>query len=57
MGPDEMDPSLPSSTLQVVKNPGWLTPYVGCILVGTGMAYQFLLHLVGFVTKRRTAPI
>jgi hypothetical protein len=55
MGPDELDPNLPSSTLQLVKNPGWLTPYVGCILVGSGMAFQFLLHLVGFVTKRRTA--
>lgn len=43
------------STLQVVRNPGWLTPYLGCILVGTGLAYQFLSHLVGFITKRRTA--
>lgn len=43
------------SVLEVVRNPGWLTPYFGCILVGAGMAYQFLLHLVGFVTKRRTA--
>jgi hypothetical protein len=45
------------STLEVVKNPSWLTPYVGCILVGSGMAFQFLLHLVGFVTKRRTVRI
>jgi len=44
-----------TSTLQVVKNPGWLTPYVGCLLVAAGMAYQFLSHLVGFVSKRRTA--
>ena len=43
------------SVLEVVRNPGWLTPYLGCILVGGGMAYQFLLHLVGFITKRRTA--
>jgi hypothetical protein len=43
------------SVLEVVRNPGWLTPYFGCILVGAGMAYQFLLHLVGFVTKKRTA--
>jgi hypothetical protein len=41
------------SALEVVRNPGWLTPYLGCILVGSGMAYQFLSHLVGFVTKRR----
>jgi hypothetical protein len=44
------------SALEVVRNPGWLTPYLGCILVGSGMAYQFLLHLVGFVTKRRKVP-
>lgn len=40
------------STLEVVRNPGWLTPYLGCILVGGGMAFQFLLHLSGFITKR-----
>jgi hypothetical protein len=44
------------SVLEVVRNPGWLTPYLGCILVGGGMAFQFLLHLVGFVTKRRKVP-
>jgi hypothetical protein len=43
------------SVLEVVRNPSWLTPYCGCIMVGGGMAYQFLLHLVGFVTKRRKA--
>ncbi len=41
------------SVLEVVRNPSWLTPYCGCILVAIGMAYQFLFHLVGFVTKRR----
>ena len=50
-----MDEASRSSTLQVVKNPGWLTPYFGCALVAGGMAFQFLLHLVGFVSKRRTA--
>jgi hypothetical protein len=54
MGRDEMDASRGSSTLQVVRNPGWLTPYVGCLMVGGGMAIQFLMHLVGFVSKRRT---
>lgn len=41
--------------LQVVRNPSWLIPYVSCILVGAGLSVQFLMHLVGFVTKRRTA--
>jgi hypothetical protein len=45
----------PSSTLQVVRNPGWLTPYAGCVIVGLGMVIQFGIHLVGFVQKRKTA--
>ncbi|MGN6552950.1 MAG: cytochrome c biogenesis protein ResB, partial [Verrucomicrobiota bacterium] len=44
---------LPSSTLQVVHNPGWLTPYIGCALVGAGLVIQFLMHLVGFLGKRK----
>ena len=46
---------VPSSVLQVVRNPGWLTPYAGCILVGAGLVIQFMLHLVGFISRRRTA--
>ena len=42
----------PSSTFQVVKNPSWLTPYFACLMVGFGLATQFLIHLVGFVQKR-----
>jgi len=44
----------PSSVLQVVRNPGWLTPYIGCALVAAGLVTQFMFHLVGFITKRRT---
>jgi hypothetical protein len=40
------------SILQVVENPGWLTPYVACVLVGAGLTWQFLLHLVGFLRRR-----
>ena len=43
------------SGLQVVKNPSWLAPYFGCALVALGMVWQFLYHLIGFITKRRTA--
>ncbi|HUR47745.1 MAG TPA: cytochrome c biogenesis protein ResB [Candidatus Saccharimonadales bacterium] len=53
MGRDEADANRGSSTLQVVKNPAWLTPYVGCAAVGGGMVIQFMMHLIGFVTKRR----
>jgi hypothetical protein len=44
----------PSSVLSVVRNPGWLTPYVGCAMVGAGLLIQFLYHLAGFVSKRKT---
>lgn len=43
------------SVLQVVRNPSWLTPYVGCGLVGGGLVIQFMMHLVGFIKKRRIA--
>jgi hypothetical protein len=45
---------VPSSVLSVVRNPSWLTPYIGCAMVGTGLLIQFLMHLTGFVSKRKT---
>jgi len=44
---------VPSSVLQVVHNPSWLTPYVGCALVALGLTTQFMFHLVGFLSKRK----
>ncbi len=44
---------IPTSVLSVVRNPGWLTPYIGCGLVGVGLTIQFLIHLVGFISKRK----
>jgi len=41
----------PESVLQVVRNPGWLTPYIGCALVALGLIVQFMFHLVGFIKK------
>ena len=43
----------PTSVLQVVRNPTWLTPYIGCAMVGVGLVIQFMYHLVGFVSKRK----
>lgn len=43
---------VPSSVLQVVHNPSWLTPYIGCGMVGAGLVIQFMFHLVGFIQKR-----
>jgi hypothetical protein len=51
---------VPFSTLQIVRNPGWLTPYAGCAIVATGLVTQFMFHLVGFMRKRRgvaAAPV
>lgn len=43
------------TVLQVVRNPGWLTPYFACVMVSVGLTVQFLQHLVGFATKRKAA--
>jgi hypothetical protein len=43
----------PSSTFEVVRNPSWLTPYISCVLVGVGLLVQFLMHLIGFISKWR----
>ena len=45
---------VPSSVLSVVRNPSWLTPYIGCAIVGAGLLVQFLTHLVGFISKTKT---
>ena len=55
MGADEVDRNRGTSVLQVVRNPSWLTPYVACGLVGGGLVIQFMMHLAGFIRKRRTA--
>ncbi len=49
------DPDDGGTILQVVRNPGWLTPYLACILVGAGLLVQFVTHLIGFVMKGRPA--
>ncbi len=40
------------SILQVVRNPGWVLPYVSCVMMGLGLLVQFGIHLIGFVRKR-----
>lgn len=54
MGRTEQVGGRGTSTLQVVRNPGWLTPYLGCVVVALGMTWQFLFHLVGFLAKARS---
>jgi hypothetical protein len=41
-----------ATVLQVVHNPGWLMPYISCVLVAVGMIIHFLMHLVGFLGRR-----
>jgi ABC-type transport system involved in cytochrome c biogenesis permease subunit len=41
-----------STVLQVVTNPSWMTPYVACMLVATGMIAHFGTMLVGFLRRR-----
>jgi hypothetical protein len=38
--------------LQVVQNPGWILPYVSCIMVGGGMLLHFMMRLVPAVRRR-----
>lgn len=47
------DPDNRGTILQVVRNPGWLTPYLACGLVGAGLLVQFTTHLLRFAFRRR----
>jgi hypothetical protein len=44
-----------TTVLQVVRNPGWLLPYVACALVALGMSIHFGMHLTTFLSRRRAA--
>ena len=40
-----------TTVLQVVRNPGWLLPYVSCALVSLGLIVHFLIYLVAFLNR------
>ncbi len=42
-----------TSIFQVVRNPGWLLPYVSVLLMGAGLLVQFGMHFFKFLRKRR----
>jgi hypothetical protein len=48
----QMDSANSTSVLQVVRNPGWLLPYIACGLMTLGLLGQFGIHLSGFATRR-----
>lgn len=41
------------STLQIVKNRGWMIPYVCCQIVVVGLIAQFGMSLLGFLEKKQ----
>jgi hypothetical protein len=43
-----------TSIFQVVRNPGWILPYVSVLLMGVGMLVQFGMHFFKFLKKRAT---
>lgn len=49
---DPMTRKADGTVLQVVRNPGWLMPYIACLLVGVGMLVHFGNTLYKFVDRR-----
>lgn len=42
-----------TTILQVVRNPGWLLPYIACVMMGVGLLWQFGWTLNRFVNRPR----
>jgi hypothetical protein len=42
-----------ASMFQVVRNPGWLMPYIACTLVSLGLLYQFIWFAVRSMRRSR----
>lgn len=40
------------TVLQVVRNPGWLLPYISCVVVTLGMLIHFGINLLSFLQRR-----
>lgn len=50
------DPNTETTTiLQVVKNPGWLIPYISCVVVTVGLLIHFGIYLTLFLKRRAAA--
>lgn len=59
MGADEAGRPGSTSTLQVVRNPAWITPYLSCTIMSLGLVVQFMMHLVAFgkrISKQNSTP-
>ena len=44
------------STISVVRNTGWMLPYIACMIVGFGMFAQFWASLVSLPWQVGIAP-
>jgi ABC-type transport system involved in cytochrome c biogenesis permease subunit len=53
-GQDSMGRADRASRLQVVRNPGWLGPYLACTLVSLGLCWQFGWVLLRFIKRRKS---
>jgi len=51
----QMNAASKMSAFQVVHNPGWVLPYIACIVMGIGLTWQFSYSLLGFIRKRTAA--
>jgi hypothetical protein len=47
------EPDDSGTVLQVVRNPGYQTPYIACVLVSLGLLFQFALHLTRFSRRSK----
>jgi hypothetical protein len=48
-------PNDEASMLQVVRNPGWILPYISVAVVGFGLALHFMLELLAHLRAERAA--
>ncbi len=44
------------TVLQVVRNAGWMTPYVACMIVAVGLLWHFAASLLTFTRHRSVHP-
>ena len=49
------EPGKNLTILQVVRNDGWMIPYISCMIVGVGMAVHMASSLIGFLRRRAAA--
>jgi hypothetical protein len=49
------EPGRDLTRLQVVRNDGWMLPYLACMIVGLGLTIHFGTHLIGFLRRRGQA--